>query len=80
MHLENPGQLQMDYEMWTTTFGMYYCVCHRQIMWHCNKNNAEAGLLRIVSQDYFKTDSKTDTTALRSKSHRITELFRLDEL
>lgn len=43
----------------------------RGIMWNYNKNNAEAVLLRAASQDYFKTDSKTDMAALRSKNHRI---------
>lgn len=43
----------------------------KEIMWNDNKNNAEAVLLRAVSQDYFKTDSKTDMAALRSKTHRI---------
>lgn len=43
----------------------------KEIMWNYNKNNTEGVLLRAVSQDSFKTDSRTDMAALRSKTHRI---------
>lgn len=56
---------------------MDYSVCYVVL---CNKYNAKTGFIRTVSQDYFEPDSKTDTTALKSKTLRITEVFRLDEL
>lgn len=45
---------------------MDYSVCFVVL---CNKNNAKTGFIRIVSQDYFKPDSKTDTKR-RSESQK----------